>query len=382
MRWAFFARGIALVKVRPVAGRSNCCPPENISLLLGLGATLEFPPMPRESHAPTRLLVVSFEPEQLRLFGDTGGVDLSQLRKDRAAVACNGTHAASTLRAYATDWAQFAGWCEACGRPSLPASSDSVQLYLVDMARRGRAPATMERRVVSITRHHREAGYKTPVDVDVREVLLGLRRQLGAAPRRAKAALSVPDLVRLLEATPGDDLRAVRDRAILLVGFASGLRRSEIAGLRLVDARFEKVGVVFLLGRSKTDQEGIGRAVGMHRGRGATCPVSALDAWIRGRGSWPGALFGVIDGRGRLHHEHMSSDSIGDLVQAAARRAGLDFARYAAHSLRAGLVTAAGSNGVGTLAIMARTGHKDVKTLGRYMRPANALLVDPLAGLL
>jgi site-specific recombinase XerD len=307
---------------------------------------------------------------------------LAELRKERAAAVLNGTHAASTLRAYATDWAQFAAWCEQCGRSSLPASSDSVQLYLVDLARRGRAPATLERRVVAITRNHRQAGHRSPVDVDVREVLLGLRRRLGAAPRNAKAALTIPDLRRMLAAIAGDDARAVRDRALLLVGFASGLRRSELAALRLADCSFEALGVVFHLGRSKTDQEGIGRAVGMHKGRNGLCPVLALEAWIQERGAWPGALFCVIDNCGRLQHEHMAPECIGDLVQAVAARAGLEASRYGAHSLRAGLVTAAGSNGVGTLAIMARTGHKDVKTLGRYMRPANALLVDPLAGLL
>ena len=306
---------------------------------------------------------------------------MAKLRSERAAIAAL-TRAPNTERAYASDWADFSAWCERAGRRALPATSDSVQLYLMELAGLGRLPATMSRRVSAIRERHRAAGLRTPIDEDVREVLLGLRRKLGAAPKHAKAALTIADLRRMLKRVP-DDLRGARDRALMLVGFASGLRRSELASLNLADVRFERRGCVISLGRSKTDQEGEGRDVGVHKGRHReTCPVAALRAWIMERGPWPGALFASIDQHGSLRRRSMDSAQVAEAVKLAAKRVGLDPDLFGAHSLRAGLVTAAGGNGVGTLAIMSRTGHRDAKVVQRYMRPGTALAVDPLAGLL
>jgi site-specific recombinase XerD len=292
------------------------------------------------------------------------------------------SRAKNTVDGYASDWRDFSAWCERAGRAPLPATSDTCQLYLMELAGLGRLPATMARRAAAIAERHAAAGLRSPIDVDVREVLAGLRRKLGAAPRHAKAALSIPDLRLMLRATPRDGVGA-RDRALLLVGFASGLRRSELAGLDLADVRFEKRGAVLKLGKSKADQEGKGRSVGVHKGKRAeTCPVRALRAWLVERGHWPGALFCAATPAGALRHAAMTGHVINFAVKDAAARAGLDVARIGAHSLRAGLVTAAGGAGMGTLAIMARTGHKDVKVLQAYMRPGTALAVDPLAGLL
>lgn len=304
---------------------------------------------------------------------------MSLLRRERAAIAERSARASSTMRAYTTDWASFEAWCESCGRPALPASSDSVQLYLIGLGRLGRLPATMERRVCAITWKHRAAGLASPVDAGVRSVLLDLRRQIGAAPKWAKDALSVADLRAMLR-TCGRDGVGLRDRALLLVGFASGLRRSELAALRLADVRIEKRGAVLRLERSKTDQSGEGRAVGIHYGKRGSCPIAALQAWMKARGRWPGPLF--CGSPGAIHPGPMSGESINEVVKAHAAAAGLDASRIGAHSLRAGLVTAAGAAGVGVLAIAARTGHRDLKTLQRYMRPGTALAVDPLAGLL
>jgi len=253
----------------------------------------------------------------------------------------------------------------------------------MELAGLGRLPATLARRAAAIAEKHTAAGLRSPIDEDVRELLGGLRRKLGAAPKNAKAALSVAELRRMLKATPKDG-KGARDRALLLVGFASGLRRSELVCLRLADVRFERRGAIITLARSKTDQEGRGRAVGIHRGkRRETCPVLALQAWIRERGTWAGALFCAIrEPGGEFRRVAMAAQSVANAVKDAARRAGLDASRFGAHSLRAGLVTAAGGAGVGTLAIMSRTGHKSEKVLRDYMRPSNALAVDPLAGLL
>jgi integrase len=343
--------------------------------------------MPREKRSiPTRAAVVVGpkipEPEQLRLFPcECGGVDLAQLRKERAALA-EQRRAKNTVDGYAYDWKVFAAWCESADRRALPASSDTLQLYLMAMASRGRLPATMARHVAAVASKHAAAGLRSPVDVDVREVLSGLRRRLGVAPRHAKAAVTIPELRAMLRAMPKDG-KGARDRALLLCGFATGLRRSELVRVQLGDVKFERRGAVISLGKSKADQEGRGRFVGLHVGKRAeTCPVKALRAWIAERGPRPGALFLATNNLGAFKAGAMAASSVCEMVQDAARAAGLEASRFGAHSLRAGLVTAAGGAGVGTLAIMARTGHKDAKVVQAYMRPEAALSIDPLAGLL
>jgi len=154
----------------------------------------------------------------------------------------------------------------------------------------GRAHATIARRTAAIAAQHAAGGHRNPVDADVREVLAGLARRLGTAPHR-KAALEPEDLARLVLACPMG-AEGARDRALLLVGFASSLRRSELAALQLADVDEVRQGLVIRLTRSKTDQLGEGREIGVHRGaREVTCPARALAAWLAKRGRWAGPLF-------------------------------------------------------------------------------------------
>jgi site-specific recombinase XerD len=324
---------------------------------------------------------LSAEPEQLTLFG--GGVDLRSLRLERAALAA-ARRSPATVRAYRSDLADFSAWCDAAGKSALPASADTLTCYLISQARLGRLPSTLARRVTAIREGHTSAGLASPVTADVLEVLAGLRRRLGVAPRRAKAAVSVAELRAMLAALDGlPPALAARDRALLLVGFASGLRRSELAALDLADVSIVRQGVVLRVRRSKTDQSGKGREVGVHKGRRpATCPRYALDRWIVERGSWPGALFCHVGPVGRVDHARIAGQSVAAAVKAAARRAGLDPARYGGHSLRAGLATAAAELGRDGLAIIGRTGHTTAAMVERYVRHGSLFAVDLLAGAL
>jgi integrase len=175
-----------------------------------------------------------------------------------------------------------------------------------------------------------------------------------------------------------------RDRALLLLGFASSLRRSELAALQLADVDEVAQGLVIRLGRSKTDQAGVGREIGVHRGaRGVSCPARALRLWLCDRGDWPGPLFCFVDRKtGAIARRPMSGESIALAVKAACARVGLDVAKYSGHSLRAGCATACSANHADALAIMQRTGHKSVEMVGRYVRHGSLFAVDPLAGVL
>jgi len=336
--------------------------------------------------APGAAPACSREPEQLALFEGLGRVDVSGLRRERAAIA-EARRSVATRRAYAADWSDFAAWCAMAGRPSLPASSDTVGLYLVHLGRRGLSVSTIGRRCAAISAVHLAGGDASPIDADVREVLCGLRRKLGVRPLHAKAAVGLAELRRMLEACPRD-LVGVRDRALLLLGFAGGFRRSELAGLDLADVEVTKPGLVVRLARSKTDQEGAGREVGIHRGRRVlTDPVRALEAWIVERGRWPGPLFCPVvrlrrDRGVAVRHRRMAAATVALVVKSAAVRAGLDASVYAGHSLRAGCATVAAELGRDAQAIMGRTGHRSEAMVRRYVRHGSLFAVDPLAGAL
>jgi integrase len=337
----------------------------------------------------------SLEPVQLGLFGDH--IDMEGLRMERAAIA-GAKRSASTVKTYAKCWRDFASWCTSAGRSPLPASADTVSLYAVHLARAGRLPATIAQRIAAVVAQHGAAGFASPAPQGgvVREVLAGLGRRLGTAPRHAKAAVSVEELRQMVAAVDGRGrrgvyswqlsggaARAARDRAVLLFGFASGLRRSELVALELGDVRQEDAGLAVHVRRSKTDQEGAGVWVAVHKGRRkATCPVRALAAWLVERGSWPGALFCAVSTAGAIERRHLDGSAIAEIVQGAAKRAGLDASRYGAHSLRAGLATAAAAAGAGELAIAARTRHTSLEMVRRYIRHGTLFAVDPLAGVL
>jgi integrase len=256
--------------------------------------------------------------------------------------------------------------------PTLPATAETVALYLTSLAATHK-PATMTRRLTAITKAHQIAGHASPATMQqpaVSETLKGIRRTLGTA-QRVKAPLLTADIRRMVEALP-DNLAGRRDRALLLLGFAGGFRRSELAALDVEDVQTTEDGLVVKLRRSKTDPEGKGRDVGIPYGSGTgTCPVRALNAWKAAAGISDGALFRGVDRHGHLGSGRLHKDSVGLIVKRAAEAAGLDPSQYAGHSLRAGMVTQGYINGAGELALMRQTGHRSLEMVRRYIREAS-----------
>ena len=163
-----------------------------------------------------------------------------------------------------------------------------------------------------------------------------------------------------------------RDRALLLVGFAGAFRRSEIVALNVEDIAFSTDGATVTLRRSKTDQDGAGRKVGIPYGSNpATCPVRALQAWLAASGITEGPLFRWIRKAGRMQHGRLSGSAVAEIVKRHAGTAGLDTSKYAGHSLRAGLVTAAAIAGSSDRAIMKQSGHRSSAMVQRYIRDAS-----------
>ncbi len=291
--------------------------------------------------------------------------------------------AANTTKAYASDWRLFETWCREFGRPALPASAETVVLWLAEVGAAWKV-ATVGRRVAAIGAAHRKAGHGDPTKhEEVREVLRGLRRSAREEPG-AKAAVTVAELRRMVGAARRfEPPAAERAAAVLLLGFAGGFRRSELSALDLRDVHIEARGLVAFVGRSKTDQEGRGRYVAVVRAKDrAVCPVRAVEGWIRERGPWPGPLFVRFDARGAVTRDRLSGQGIAKVVKRAAAAAGMDASRYAGHSLRAGLVTAAHEAGRSDTAIMGTTGHRSVQTLARYIRSTDGFRTAVGRGLL
>lgn len=300
------------------------------------------------------------------MVSDPGGLaSLSRQAQEFAAAA----KAGNTLRAYQADWRDFRDWCEAHRFAALPASPQTVALYLTDRAATLRT-ASLARRLTTINRAHQAAGEPSPATMQnavVSEVWKGIKRRKGTA-QHGKKPLLTPDLRRIIAELP-QDLRGMRDRALLLAGFAGGFRRSELAALRVEDLEKTPDGLIVRLGRSKTDQEGQGRPVALPYGSDPrTCPVRALHAWLERAGIMTGPLFRAIDRRALVGNQALHADSVAYLVKRAVGRAGLDTAEYAGHSLRAGLATQAAMNGASELAIMKQTGHRSLATVRKYIR--------------
>ena len=289
------------------------------------------------------------------------------------------SHAPNTRRAYAADWRHFAAWCADNGLPSLPASPATLALYLTAAADE-LSTSTLGRRLVSIATAHRAAGHPTPTDAaGVRAVWRGIRRRKGTA-QVGKAAAVTADVRRMVESLPADKVWGVRDRALLLVGFAGALRRSELVALDVADVAVTAEGLIVTIRRSKTDQEGEGAKLGLPYGRNPeTCPVRRLRAWLDRAGIVEGPIFRTVDRHGRVLARRLTDRAVALVVKRAADLAGLESARYAGHSLRAGLATSAAIAGVEERDIMRQTRHKSVAVARKYIRDGSLFRANAAA---
>ena len=290
--------------------------------------------------------------------------------------------AENSRRAYRSDWRQFESWCRGHGLACLPAVPETVALYLTALAA-DHKPSSLERKLTSITKAHQAAGFSTPASMEhaaVSETMKGIRRTLGTA-QPGKEPLLTADILKMLDSL-GDGLPGLRDRALLLVGFAGGFRRSEIVSLDVEDITETADGLVIRVRRSKTDPEAKGTTVALPYGStAATCPVRSYRAWIAAAAIEAGSAFRSVDRHGRVGPGRLNTGSVARLIKRAAEVAGLDPAHYAGHSLRAGFVTQAFLNGAAEVAIMRQTRHKSLDTLRKYIRDRSLFRDNPAAKL-
>lgn len=287
----------------------------------------------------------------------------------------------ATLRAYRADWQHFCSWCRAVGWSPLPAAAATVAAYLASLATTHRTSALV-RRLAALSRAHRLAGQPWPsAHPAVRNTLRGIGRQYGRPPQQA-AALATAEIRRLV-VTCDRSLVGYRDRALLLIGYAGALRRSEIVAIQREHVTFTGSGLKLLIPRSKGDQTGKGATLGIAKGTSPeTCPVRALEVWLQESRCEHGPVFRAIDMRGVLSHRALHPDAVRQILGRHVDKAGLTAGageRLSPHGLRAGCITQAVLNGARDDQVMAHTRHKDIRTMRGYVRRAKVVAESPSA---
>lgn len=297
---------------------------------------------------------------------------------DRASEFVQQSKAKNTIRAYHADWCHFESWCKAHGQSALPATPETVALYVTDLADTHKT-ATISRRISAISQAHQIAGLETPTkSSQVRLILAGIRRSKGTA-QIAKTPVLVGDLRRMLAGLPGN-LLGVRDRALLLIGFCGAFRRSELVALDAGDVAITRDGLVVTIRRSKTDQEAEGRKIGIpYASHVETCPVRSLQDWLEKSGITQGPLFRPVNRFGKMAGERLSAAAVGEIVKRNAAAVGLDAAEFAGHSLRSGLATSAAAAGASERSIMKQTGHRSTAMVRKYIRDGSLFRENAVA---
>ena len=291
--------------------------------------------------------------------------------------------APATLRAYKADWTHYAAWCAEKGFTPVPAAPATVGAYLASL-KDSHAPTTVRRRLAAIGKMHRFNDLPwNPGHRDISGPLQGLLRERGRPVQKA-AALTLT-MLRQLVATCDASARGRRDRALLLIGFAGALRRSELVALQVEDVMATAEGLRVRIRRGKTDRAGEGAELGLPRGRHVeTCPTRAFEAWQAVAKRKAGPLFRRISTAGRIGDAALHPDAVRRILAHRIGLAGITvegFERLSAHALRVGFITEAYGKGVRDEDIMRHTRHRDLRTMRGYVQRAGLVTESP-AGLI
>tara|TARA_B100001057_G_scaffold280940_1_gene281343 strand:+ start:239 stop:1144 length:906 start_codon:yes stop_codon:yes gene_type:complete len=286
------------------------------------------------------------------LVNDVKSLEIETLKNLRNSKSNN------TLRAYQSDFRDFSLFCSKNGFASLPTQPKIIALYITKLAKTSKF-STLKRRIASISVIHKLKGHyldtKHPI---IMENLHGIKRTLGSR-QKAKKPILINDLKLIIKVI---DEKKIRDKALILIGFAGGFRRSELVNIEKDEIEFVPEGVKILIKRSKTDQsgEGIIKAIPYFDNQ-EFCPVIALKKYI--------TLGSEKQNFGKIFN--ISDKSVALIIKRYAKKAGLDPSRYAGHSLRSGFATTAAEFGAEERNIMAMTGHKTTQMVRRYIHEAN-----------
>lgn len=294
----------------------------------------------------------------------------------------NKSRSDSTWRAYESDIRVFQTWCTDSGVQSLPAETDTVAAFIAVEADKGMAVSTIRRRLSAIRLMHFANDLPSPHEsIRVADVLKGIANdQKSRVPDQAKPALDA-DIRKLVDALDLTTIQGIRDRALLLIGFDSALRRSELVSITLDNIERQDKGLLIYIPYSKTDQSGKGTHVAvLRRENSSCCPVSALDNWLTVASIESGHVFRRIFKNRKIGASPLSDRSVSLIIKRSAKTAGYtkrEIAGFSGHSLRRGFITSAAYDGKDLVSIMKQTNHKKITSLTGYIESRDLLKNHP-----
>ena len=281
----------------------------------------------------------------------------------------------NTVRAYKSDFKDFGLFCAQNGFKSLPSEPKIVSLYLTYLSTKEAKISTLKRRLVSIGVIHRLKGhYLDTKHPSIIENLMGIKRRKGSIQKRKKPIL-IRDLklvINVIDEQKIKDIKKLRDRSIILIGFSGGFRRNEIVSLDYEDLDFVEEGLKIQIRKSKTDQfgEGLVKALPYFE-NSQYCPVISLKKWLELSKITSGSVFRRFVKGSKLSENRLTDQTVALLIKEYLQLAGIDNKNYSGHSLRSGFATSAAESGAEERNIMTMTGHKSTEMVRRYIREAN-----------
>ena len=281
----------------------------------------------------------------------------------------------NTVRAYKSDFNDFSLFCAQNGFKNLPSEPKIVSLYLTYLSTKGAKMSTLKRRLVSIGVIHRLKGhYLDTKHPSIIENIMGIKRRKGSLQKGKKPLLinNLKQLINVIDQQNNQDIKKLRDRSIILIGFSGGFRRNEIVSLDYDDLDFVDEGLKIQIRRSKTDQFGEGSVKALpYFDNSKYCPVISLKNWIEISKIDSGPLFRRFIKGSKLSENRLTDQTVALLIKEYLKLAGIDNKNYSGHSLRSGFATSAAESGAEERSIMAMTGHKSTEMVRRYIKQAN-----------
>ena len=283
--------------------------------------------------------------------------------------------AINTVRAYKSDFNDFALFCDQNGFESLPSKPKIVSLYLTHLSTKNVKISTIKRRLVSIGVIHKLKGqYLDTKHPSIIENIMGIKRRKGSVQKAKKPLLInyLKKVINAIDEEKKEEIKKLRDRSIILIGFSGGFRRNEIVSLDFDDIEFLPEGLKINLKKSKTDQFGEGFVKGLpYLNNKQFCPVLSLKQWIDVSNILSGPLFRRFSKGSKLTENRLTDQTVALLIKKYLKLAGMDSKNYSGHSLRSGFATSAAEAGAEERNIMAMTGHKSPEMVRRYIKDAN-----------
>jgi len=281
----------------------------------------------------------------------------------------------NTVRAYKSDFKDFGLFCAQNGLKSLPSEPKIVSLYLTYLSTKEVKMSTLKRRLVSIGVIHKLKGhYLDTKHPSIIENIMGIKRRKGSI-QKGKKPLLINDLKKVIDVIDkqkNQEIKKLRDRSIILIGFSGGFRRNEIVTLDYEDLDFVEEGLKINLRRSKTDQFGNGSMKGLpYFDTSQYCPVDSIQRWIEISKINSGPLFRRFNKGSKVSDNRLTDQTVALLIKYYLKIAGIESSNYSGHSLRSGFATSAAESGAEERSIMAMTGHKSTEMVRRYIKEAN-----------